>query len=209
MRDSENRTRRDRSEPAVADPETTGKSPQPWIISLAATNTTGVGGGSGAILDLNVVMTKTTVAIAPVPGGKLMNPPLSQREISRPAAGKNPRRVLVVDDESLIRWSITETLSGLGLDVEQAEDAASALRHIIAGPRGFDVILLDLRLPDMRDLSLMGTVRQLQPEASVILMTAFGSDEVVERAIALGAQTVLHKPFALGTLVDAVYEAPS
>jgi two-component system response regulator AtoC len=154
-------------------------------------------------------MTKTAVAIAPVPGGKLMNPPSSQREISRPAAGKNPRRVLVVDDESLIRWSITETLSGLGLDVEQAEDAASALRHIIASPRGFDVILLDLRLPDMRDLSLMGTVRQLQPEASVILMTAFGSDEVVERAIALGAQTVLHKPFALGTLVDAVYEVPS
>lgn len=153
-------------------------------------------------------MTKTAVAIAPVPGGKLMNPPLSQREISRPAAGKNPRRVLVVDDESLIRWSITETLSGLGLDVEQAEDAASALRHIMAGSRGFDVILLDLRLPDMRDLSLMGTVRQLQPEASVILMTAFGSDEVVERAIALGAQSVLHKPFALGTLVDAVYGVP-
>jgi CheY-like chemotaxis protein len=168
-----------------------------------------VTGGSGAILDLTVIMTKTTVAIAPVSGGKLMNPPLPQWEISRPTAGRIPRRVLVVDDESLIRWSITETLSALGLDVEQAGDAASALRHVMAGPPGFDVILLDLRLPDMQDLSLMGTVRQLQPEASVILMTAFGSGEVVEHAIALGAQTVLHKPFALGTLVDAVYGVPS
>ena len=150
-------------------------------------------------------MTKTAVAIAPVSGRKVRNPPLPQWEISRPAAKKLPRRVLVVDDEALIRWSITETLSGLGLDVQQAGDAASALRHILAGPPGFDVILLDLRLPDMRDLSLMGTVRQLQPEASVIVMTAFGSDEVVERAIALGAQTVLDKPFALGTLVDAIY----
>ena len=161
------------------------------------------------ILDLIDGMTKTTVAVAPVPDRKVLNPPLPHWEISRPAAGKNPRRVLVVDDEPLIRWSITETLSALGLDVEQADDAASALRHIISGRDGFDVILLDLRLPDMRDLSLMGTVRQLQPEASVILMTAFGTDEVVERAIALGGQTVLHKPFALGTLVDAVYGVPS
>ncbi len=163
----------------------------------------------GVILDVMEVMTKTAVAVAPVPGRKLMNPPLPQWEISRPAAGKHPRRVLVVDDEPLIRWSIAETLSGLGLEVEQAGDAASALCHIVASPRGFDVILLDLRLPDMRDLSLMGTVRQLQPGASVILMTAFGSDDVVERAIALGAQTVLLKPFALGTLVDAVYGVPS
>ena len=61
----------------------------------------------------------------------------------------------------------------------------------------------------MQDLSLMATVRQLQPKASVILMTAFGSDEVVERAIALGVETVLHKPFALGRLVDAVNGIPS
>jgi len=161
------------------------------------------------ILDVIDVMTKTTVAVAPVSGRKVMNPPLPQWEISRPAARKIPRRALVVDDESLIRWSIAETLSGLGLDVEQAGDAASALRHITAGPPGFDVIVLDLRLPDMQDLSLMATVRQLQPKASVILMTAFGSDEVVERAIALGVETVLHKPFALGTLVDAVYGIPS
>ena len=161
------------------------------------------------ILDVIEVMTKSTVAVAPVPDRKLMNPPSPQWEISRPAARKIPRRVLVVDDEPLIRWSITETLSGLGLDVAQAGDAVSALRHIMAGAPGFDVILLDLRLPDMCDLSLVETVRQVQPEASVILMTAFGSDEVVERAMTLGAETVLHKPFALATLVDAVYGVPS
>lgn len=153
-------------------------------------------------------MTQTTVAVAPVPGEKSA-PPQPQWEISIPDAGKIPRRVLVVDDEPLIRWSIAETLTGLGLEVEQAGDAASALRQIIAGPPGFDVIVLDLRLPDMRDLSLLATVRQLRPEASVILMTAFGTDGVVERAISLGVQTVLHKPFALGTLVDAVYGVPS
>ena len=86
----------------------------------------------GLIVDVIDIMTKTTVAVAPVSGRNVMNPPLPQREISGRAARKTPKRALVVDDESLIRWSIAETLSGLGLDVEQAGDAASALRHIIA-----------------------------------------------------------------------------
>jgi CheY-like chemotaxis protein len=150
-------------------------------------------------------MTKTSIAIAPDSGRKLMNPPLPRWEKSAPRVEKIPRRVLVVDDEPLIRWSVTETLAGLGLDVEQAGDAAAALAAIINGPLPFDVVLLDLRLPDMRDLSLLGTIRQLSPDASIVLMTAFGTDEVLERAIALGAETVLNKPFELGTLVDAVY----
>jgi CheY-like chemotaxis protein len=160
---------------------------------------------TGAILDVSPGMKVTSIAIAPESGRKLMNVPLPQWEISGPVARKTPRRILVVDDEPLIRWSVTETLAGLGLDVEQAGDAASALRLVVGGPRAFDIILLDLRLPDMRDLSLMGTRRQLQPDASIILMTAFGTDEIVEHAIELGVEAVLNKPFELGTLVDAVY----
>ena len=150
-------------------------------------------------------MANTLIAIAPDSARKLMNPPLPQWEISGSAARKIPRRVLVVDDEPLIRWSITQTLAGLGLDVEQAADAASALRLITNGPLPVDVIVLDLRLPDMSDLSLLATLRQLQPDTSIVLMTAFGTDAIVERAIALGAQSVLSKPFELGTLIDAVY----
>ncbi|MBY0493400.1 MAG: response regulator [Cyanobacteria bacterium] len=115
--------------------------------------------------------------------------------------------MLVVDDEPLIRWSVTETLAGLGLDVEQAHDAVSALRAITAPRDGFDVVILDLRLPDMNDLSLLATIRQVVPDVTIVLMTAFGTDEVVERAIALGACSVLHKPFELGALVAAVYGA--
>ena len=111
----------------------------------------------------------------------------------------------MVDDEPLIRWSVTETLANCGLDVEQASDAASALREITTAPLPFDAVVLDLRLPDMRDLSLLGTVRQLLPDATLVLMTAYGTDEVVEKAIALGAVSVLNKPFELGSLIDAVY----
>jgi DNA-binding NtrC family response regulator len=113
--------------------------------------------------------------------------------------------VLVVDDEPLIRWSVIETLAERGLYVEQASDAASALREITTAPLPFDAVVLDLRLPDMRDLSLLATIRQLLPEATVVLMTAYGTDDVIERAIALGAVSVLTKPFELGSLIDALY----
>src|SRR5688572_18317228 len=150
-------------------------------------------------------MTTTTTAVAKVSGRKLIGPPLPEREISGPAVRNIPRRVLVVDDEPLIRWSVTETLAGLGLDVDQAHDAVSALRAVTAAGDPFDVIVLDLRLPDMNDLSLLATIRQILPEASIILVTAFGTDEILERAMALGAVTVLNKPFELGALVDVVY----
>lgn len=150
-------------------------------------------------------MTTTTTAAVMDSGRKPMNPPVPLWDISGPAARKLPRRVLVVDDEPLIRWSVTETLAGLGLVVEQAGDAATALRLITTAPFEFDVIVLDLRLPDMRDLSLLATIRQLQRDASIVLMTAFGTDEIVERAIALGAHSVLNKPFELGNLIDAVF----
>jgi len=159
----------------------------------------------GAILDVSSDMTTTTAAVGNVSGRKSMNPPLPEREISGPIVRKLPRRVLVVDDEPLIRWSVTETLAGLGLQVDQAHDAVSALRALTAIGDPFDVIVLDLRLPDMTDLSLLATIRQVLPEASIVLVTAFGTDEILEQAIALGACTVLNKPFELGALVDAVY----
>ena len=118
----------------------------------------------------------------------------------------SPRHVLVVDDEPLIRWSVSETLGDLGYEVEQAADAGSALRTVGAATRPFDVVVLDLRLPDMSDLSLACTLRQLMPRASLILMTAFGTAEILREARGLGA-VVLNKPFELDVLRRLVSEA--
>ena len=73
----------------------------------------------------------------------------------------SPRlRVLVVDDEPLIRWSLAETLEQSGHAVVEAGDAASAIRTVSAGDP-FDVVLLDYRLPDSNDLNLLATIRKL------------------------------------------------
>jgi DNA-binding NtrC family response regulator len=122
----------------------------------------------------------------------------------RLATKKAPRHVLVVDDEPLIRWSVAESLSDVGYDVEQAADAESALRIVTTTGAPFDVVVLDLRLPDMSDLSLLGTIRQLLPAASIILMTAFGTPEVIENAEKIGA-TVISKPFELDELTRLVH----
>lgn len=116
------------------------------------------------------------------------------------------RKVLVVDDELLLRWSVSETLSDLGCAVAQASTAAEALRAVTTAERPFEVVVLDLRLPDMSDLSLLRTVRQLLPDAALVLMTAFGTAEIVTQAQALGA-AVLNKPFELAELERLLNEA--
>ena len=111
-------------------------------------------------------------------------------------------RVLIVDDEPLIRWSLAETLSDLGHAVVEAGDGAGAVRSLLAGLAPFDVVLLDYRLPDSDGLGLLSTIRTLAPKSAVIMMTAFGTPEVTSGALALGAYRVVSKPFE-------VYEIPA
>jgi len=113
---------------------------------------------------------------------------------------RRSERALVVDDEALIRWSVAETLAALEMDVEEAADAAGALDAIARVAVPFDVVVLDLRLPDAGDLSLLKRVCQLLPNACVVLMTAFGTPEIMAEALTAGARSVLHKPFALEEL---------
>lgn len=112
-------------------------------------------------------------------------------------------RVLVVDDEPLIRWSIAETLGAGGHQVTEAEDAQSALRAIADDPDR-DLVLLDFRLPDSNDLGLLARIRQLAPDTTVIMMTAFGTPDVTAGALKLGALKVLNKPFNMHDLEDVV-----
>jgi DNA-binding NtrC family response regulator len=114
-----------------------------------------------------------------------------------------PRQILVVDDEPLIRWCISETLGTAGYGITEAQDAASALRALTDTPEP-DVILLDLRLPDSSDLSLLERIRSIAPAAAVVIMTAFGTPEITAAALKLGARAVLTKPFDMQDLEHIV-----
>jgi two-component system response regulator HydG len=115
-------------------------------------------------------------------------------------------RVLVVDDEALIRWSLAETLTDDGLSVAEAKDGESALRMLAdAGP--FDVVVLDYRLPDSNDLNLLASIRRAAPETAVVMMTAFGTPEMSNAALQLGAYRVVAKPFDMHEMTELVWQA--
>jgi two-component system response regulator PilR (NtrC family) len=116
-------------------------------------------------------------------------------------------RVLVVEDELLIRWSITETLAHAGHTVIEAADGATAVMALKNETERIDAVVLDYRLPDSNDLTLLSTVRRLSPESAVVLMTAFGTPDVVKGALDLGVYHVLHKPFEMHDLESLLREA--
>ena len=116
-------------------------------------------------------------------------------------------RVLVVDDELLIRWSVAETLSAAGHSVVQAADGRAAIEALHAMGDAVDVVLLDYRLPDSNDLNLLGNIRRTVPGAAVVMMTAYGTPEVVSGALALGARGVMTKPFDMHGLDSVVRDA--
>lgn len=134
------------------------------------------------------------LSTVPAPGGEFPQP-----------RKKSATRVLVVDDEPLVRWSIAETLRAHGREMVEASDAHSALVAVLDSATAPDVVLLDLKLPDSGDLSLLASMRRLLPRVPVILMTAFGTHEVFEEARRLGVFAVLDKPFELDEL-DALIE---
>jgi DNA-binding NtrC family response regulator len=122
--------------------------------------------------------------------------------------GISPRlRVLVVEDELLIRWAIAETLGPAGHTVIEAENGAAAVRTLTNTSEAVDVVMLDYRLPDSNDLTLLAAIRRLSPRSGVILMTAHGTPEVTTGALDLGVYQVMDKPFELHHLEPLLLEA--
>lgn len=124
-----------------------------------------------------------------------------------PSIAVRPLRVLVVEDESLIRWAVAETLTDAGHKVIEAPDAATALRAVGQTSDPFDVVLLDFRLPDSDDLSLVERIRQQAPSSAIVMMTADGNPQMAEDAKVLGVYEVVPKPFDAALLEQVIVEA--
>ena len=112
--------------------------------------------------------------------------------------------ILVVDDEQLIRWSLSERLKQEGYAVVEAGTAKEALAA--AGPH-LDLVLLDFRLPDSDGLRVLKQIKASDPDIPVILLTAFSSIETAVEAMKQGAYHYANKPFNLDELVLVVQKA--
>ena len=116
-------------------------------------------------------------------------------------------RVLVVDDDPLIRWALSETLRASGCSVAEARDRESALLALLSAAQPFDVVLLDYWLPDCDDLTLLAAIRSIVPRCQVVIMSAHATADVAADALRVGAYLVLYKPFEMSAVVPAILQA--
>ena len=114
-------------------------------------------------------------------------------------------RVLVVDDEPAIGWSLREILTDLGHDVRLAASAEAA-RDTCRGFRP-ECILLDVRLPGEDGLTALPTLRKLAGDVPIVVMTAFGDLDTAVRAVDAGAFEYLIKPFDMARVSEVVTRA--
>jgi DNA-binding NtrC family response regulator len=112
------------------------------------------------------------------------------------------RKVLVVDDEKMIRWSLGEALRGWGFEPVEAETAAAALSAFDAESPA--AILLDINLPDASGIDVLRRIRQRQPDAVVIMITANVLVDETIAALRGGAYDFIGKPINLEELHVAI-----
>ncbi len=101
-------------------------------------------------------------------------------------------RILLVEDEQLLRESLAQLLSDEGYEVAQAADGKAGHEAVIAQP--FDLVLTDIRMPAMDGMSLLNHLQQLAPQTPVVVITAFGTVESAVAAMRMGAADYLLKP---------------
>jgi DNA-binding response OmpR family regulator len=112
--------------------------------------------------------------------------------------------VLVVEDEKLLNWSLASSLSKWGFEVQPVFSGNEALAQIEKS--GFDIVLLDYRLPDLDGLAIARMIRQKQPDAVIFLLTAFQLNEIPVDAGLI--DSYFNKPLDLQQLHQALEEVP-
>ena len=118
---------------------------------------------------------------------------------------KHGANILIVDDEEVVRLSHLRSLSGTGCNAQVAEDGKEALQVMEQHP--FDVILLDLRMPDLDGMEVLKTIKERWPDSEVVVITGYPSIESAKKAVKLGAFNYLAKPVGPDDVIKAANDA--
>lgn len=110
-----------------------------------------------------------------------------------------PTAILVVDDQAAVAITLTDILESKGFRVYSATSGAQALKILEEHP--IDILLTDVRMPDMDGVKLNREVRKTHPKISTYLMTAYAADELIQQGMKEGIKTVLTKPLDIDLIV--------
>ena len=115
--------------------------------------------------------------------------------------------ICIVEDEEILRVSLKDDLLDAGYSVTDFENPVKALEHF--KKKKCDIIISDIRLPEMNGLELLSKIKSIDPNVFVIMMTAFGSVETAVEAMKKGAFDYITKPFdkdELLLIIDKIKE---
>jgi DNA-binding NtrC family response regulator len=115
------------------------------------------------------------------------------------------KRVLVIDDERIVLDSITKILKGEDFEVEVTLSGRQGLEWALS--KEYDIVLTDLRMPDIGGMRVLRDVKRAKPAMPVVMITGFGSVQSAVQAMKLGAAEYLEKPFDPETLVKVIQKA--
>ncbi|MEO0258441.1 MAG: response regulator [candidate division WOR-3 bacterium] len=115
-----------------------------------------------------------------------------------------PIRVLLVDDEEDILWGLSEELTRNKIEVDTATNGLEALEKI--KKKQYDFLVTDIRMPGLSGSELLIETKKIQPDIKVIVMTAYGSDEVKQDVLTKGAISYLEKPFDFDQILNVIME---
>ncbi len=118
-----------------------------------------------------------------------------------------PLKILVIDDEQLIRWSFEKKLRTLGYTVFTAESGEEGLQ--LCESEVPDVAFVDNKLPGMQGLEVISRIRSMNEDTNIVFMTAYGSIDTAVKAMKLGAQEYVNKPFSfkeIYAIIDSIRE---
>jgi len=114
------------------------------------------------------------------------------------------KRILVVEDDAEMRSLLKDFFTEEGFEIDSVSNGSEAFRILVR--ELFDLVITDIRMPGLTGLDILPGIKKLQPNVPIIVITAFGSDEIRDRAMAKGATRYLEKPIHFHNLRTLIHE---
>ena len=116
-------------------------------------------------------------------------------------------RILIIEDDEEMRALLRDSLVEDGIEFDSAENGSEAIQKLVEEP--FDLVITDIRMPGLTGLDILPWIKRLQPETFVVVITAFGSEEVRRKSFDRGAMAYLEKPINMDRLKTLIQEMVS
>jgi len=114
------------------------------------------------------------------------------------------KNILIIDDEEIIRMSCERALQVSGFGTAVASSGMEGLKILEKGK--YDIVLLDLKMPDMDGMEVLNKIKSSWPDVNVIMISGYSTVDTAVQALRFGAVNFIQKPFSPDTIISAINE---